>query len=312
MLSCAALSSEYAIVQLKWASQLSSVSSKQLSGEERKRNVLKNLPENEQRRRPKWNWTVSETWACRREKPVYCMWSSRVPTRLHSSYLLLSHTLCMERCSCVTIGKQQQQMLLQFSNVAFTLLYIFSYYTNIHSVRVARQPPHRFVCTHARQVRVQSFRPPKSVSAKYNSHYRKFASYNDYVLVHLYTVVQFSSGVDSSSCSLPSVAVLVLRTSHHEHMFLRRFKVLLNAAAAAFYSSHHAGRRVASMETIIKSRMHILHTMCRVFPLSQTNPGKLRRQKSKQVSLWVGSCFWCKLRELRRRSRARQRGKRGK
>lgn len=118
-------------------------------------------------------------------------------------------------------------MLVQFSNVAFTLLYIFSYYTNIHSVRVAPQPPNEASCINTLEsFRVASFRPPKSVSTKYNSHYRKFASYNDYVLVHLYTVVQFSSGVDSSSCSLPSVAVLVLRTSNHKHMFLRRFKVL--------------------------------------------------------------------------------------
>lgn len=44
-------------------------------------------------------------------------------------------------CDCICSRKIRQQLLVQFSNVAFTLLYIFSYYTNIHERGRARQPP---------------------------------------------------------------------------------------------------------------------------------------------------------------------------
>lgn len=210
---------------------------------------------------------VETTWPCRWKSPVYCV------VILSSTDIVLSSSIACDptrRPMCKVHVCDYSQCFLQFSNVALHSLSVhnFSYYTNIctKSIATPSRPPTPNTTEHE-----SLFRPhPKSVeiqqSATENLH-RITIMYLFTCTTHSSTVVQFSSGF-LSAFFFGLLAVLVLRISHQKHMFLRRFKVL----------STRPKRAQSILATIIKSRMHILHTLLPL--LSQTNPGNVRKEKS--------------------------------
>jgi hypothetical protein len=139
---------------------------------------------------------------------------------------------------------------------------------------------------------------PPTEGTKYNSHYRKFASYNDYVLVHLYTVVQFSSGSDfgscvqfwvcarrrgsSSSCSSPPPP-----PSPREHMFLRRFKVF----PPHFSFFLVVQRSKNEWKTTSKSRTADCTFYTRAVSLSADESWKMRAKSKQVVLVGLVACF---------------------
>lgn len=95
MLSCAALSSKFAIVLLKRASQLSSISSKQLN--EKKEKEYENIHPRTNSADDQSETELCQTWACRQKGCVLCViLSSPDPT-----LLVLSSSIAYELYSMV-------------------------------------------------------------------------------------------------------------------------------------------------------------------------------------------------------------------
>jgi hypothetical protein len=96
------------------------------------------------------------------------------------------------------------------------------------------------------------------------------------------------------------LAVLVLRTSHHKHMFLRRFKVLSLLFHPPEESAEHFGNNnkkpnahFTHVALAWRSRRRILENV------------RKRREKSKQAAWSVG----VKIESFARRKKGKNRGK---
>jgi hypothetical protein len=168
-------------------------------------------------------------------------------------------------------------LLVQFSNVALYTPFKSNTRALLH--QHTRGAPDSFLPSSSRFVFAAC---PPTEGTKYNSHYRKFASYNDYVLVHLYTVVQFSSGSGFGSCV--QFWVCARRRSSSSSWFSRRRRRRL--VNTCFYEDSRFSLRILPFFLVVQrrervennkrssARMPIAHFTRAPFRSPQTNPGK--------------------------------------
>lgn len=174
-------------------------------------------------------------------------------------------------------------LLVQFTNVvAFTLSYSCEllHQHTFNRVPIPTTPVHPIPLAGWLVYTLVSFVPESPFFSHHRrSQYREFASYNDYVLVHL--LLQHScSAVFVWQCS---GCTSVSAHESSKHMFLRRFKVLLNATAASGSSVALSPKKEKCFSPSLqrlenenqnkKPNAHFTHVLGSAVSLSQTNPG---------------------------------------
>lgn len=178
-----------------------------------------------------------QAWACRVVGVVNgepCC----IDAILSSPDIVLSLSIVRPRPECKAKNELHVCDVVQFSNVAlhFDAIHIFKL-LHQRGCFFCATPPLRYT------IRTRFSRPKKTTPTGESRSQRnttvsnrKFASYNDYVLVHFYSSALFVWLFFLFATIFPRLNVfffcelLVLRTSNHKHMFLRRFKVPFNAS----------------------------------------------------------------------------------